>query len=490
MIQNTSTEGVINAPKQIVANIQRNGSKNYENPLYGNATNSKKSQCVKMEESVEPACAKFQPIEQGKYGICWYASALHSILMSEKIREVLVRNIAQMVINYINPEDKLSVLQEVFPSNMIGGGLCFGINEYYTGTMRRFVKHLLIIFFYHLMSEEDKKNLKLDTKKECEWLYDFAKNSIFAKDKNLQREHQLYLDAISSKKSHLSNILQQRLNNKVAGDKFEIELWKYTDTPSMFRAIADKGGKSHFVIFPFLLNMFNFKECLPIHIPKHLIKTKQELDDVLDEIWDFINTDYLNAGFPKPKIVSITCVINTSMSFVPEVIAYNNSSAFKSSSTQEKTPNTPKIKEFISEIMGDYTLESANLYVENNRGGHVITGLKCGDDKYIYNSWEGKKNDNIFGKGTKEKRNWLDTTVGIEDFYRHTLHTLNFVSTDESIVKYAQVEKDLYQLWKNYEIGVDVMNGGGSIKKMTKNEREYFKNELKKKTKYYINKYT
>lgn len=492
------SQTTINALQQTSPNTKKlvsNGAV-YVNPIYnntsiavGNTTNSRKTtQCINMEEKAPPVCKNFSPLDQGNYGICWYASALHSILLSERIREVLVKNIAQMVINYINSEDKMGMLQEVLEP-VTGGGLCFKINEYYTGTMKRFIRHLLIIFFNHIMSDEDKQKLKLNQKQECEWLYDFAKNGLKAKDKHLQAEQSQFLNKIATRKNNLAQMLETQLNNKLSGKNIKVELWKYTDTPSMWRTMLDRGGKSHFAVFPFLLYLFNFQGCLPIHITSYTIPDKQEMDIVLDTINYFIKTDYVNNGFTKPEILSITCNISTALSKNTDQLSVGAMFGQKQKTNAVKEP---KQTEYITEIIGnDYTLESANLYVEDDRGnGHVIAGIKCGEEKFILNSWSDKTAQLGIGKGTKVKENWLDTRVSIKDYYRDTLHTLNYVTNDNSSLKYASIEQDLYKLWRNYQIGdSDTLVGGSSIK-MTEKEKKQFKQKLMKRTEYYLKKYS
>lgn len=482
----------INALRQRTPNVVQYV---HTNPIYTNnantetgavnAKNSSKISCVKMTENPVSTCNNFKPLDQGSYGICWYASVLHSILMSERIREVLVKNIAQMLINYINPEDKKEMLQEILEP-VVGGALCFKINEYYTGTMRRFIKHLFIIFFSHLMSDDDIKALKLNQKKECEWLYDFARNGPNAKDKHLQTEQSSLLKKIATYKNNLSQTLERQLNQQLPNKNFKVDLWKYTDMPSMWRAILDAGGKSHYAVFPFLFYLFNFQGCLPIHITNYTIQNKKELDDVLDTINAFINNNYIQQGFPKPDIISITCNISTGLTKHSDAIGV--SSVFGQKPSQN-APKEQKQTEYISEYIGsDYTLESANLYVEDDRSsGHVIAGIKCGQEKFILNSWTDDKGQQLFGKGSKTKDNWLDTRVSIKDFYRHTLHTLNYVSiTTNTNLRYAAVEQDLYKLWKNYQLGnTDVaMNGGFCAK-----DKKQFRQQFIKQTEYYLKKY-
>jgi hypothetical protein len=483
-----------NALQHTSPNTRPNGTV-YVNPIYnntptmvGNTGNTRKTtQCVKVEETTSQVCKNFSPLDQGNYGICWYASALHSILMSERIREVLVKNIAQMVINYINPEDKKGMLQEVLEP-VVGGGLCFKINEYYTGTMKRFIRHLLIIFFHHIMSDEDKQKLKLNQKQECDWLYDFAKNGLKAKDKNLQAEQSQFLNKIATRRTNLAQMLETQINNKLPGKSIKVELWKYTDTPSMWRTILDRGGKSHFAVFPFLLYLFNFQGCLPIHITNYTIQNKQEMDIILDIINNFVHTDYVNNGFTKPEILSITCNISTTLSKNPDQVSVG---AMFGQKQKPNAVNEPKQTEYITEyIENDYTLESANLYVEDDRNnGHVIAGIKCGEDKFILNSWSDKTAQIGIGKGTKVKENWLDTRVSIKDYYRDTLHTLNYVSNDNTGLKYASIEQDLYKLWKTYQIRDSDTLVGGSSTKMTEIEKKQFKQKLMKQTQYYLKKY-
>lgn len=409
-------------------------------------------------ENVKPPCESFRPFIQGGYEVCWFVSGLHSIFMSDKIRQILIENIAKIVINYqdqhktlkdlVNANNKVKLTSnEAFEERgdtivtQTGGlltKLCMMMSSEhkYNEEQKKVIKQVLTLYFAHHMTEEDLKFIKLSGATSCENIKNIIKKFVYGRLLNTKHSKDEYIKFIKNIRGKLSDKLTTEIKKVIDDTTIKVQMWKYVDLDDYS---LSKGGKTHRIIYPFLFHVLDFTDCLPIKItsakeinPKDLIKINEVITIFVQQINNHVKS-FIKQDVPElsPKILSITCKIKLVENYKTTIIP---------------------------DKVGNYNIESAALYVLDKtsktssivENGHAVSGVLCGNEKYIYNSWLDKNT----GWGQRYQVNWFETaaTWDEDNWPRDNRHTLNYVlePPPEEVKRYALYEKDLYESWLNY----------------------------------------